>query len=115
MPPTVYNDDEVAREHRRLMGDRSRALADFLLERIADDEREATTRRRFAECDARRRIVELHDADTHMCRDESYLADGTPYRTDDWADGPCVTLRILAAPYIDHPDYRAEWQPPQPA
>ena len=25
--------------------------------------------------------------------------------------GPCATLRLLALPYADHPDYREEWRP----
>jgi hypothetical protein len=24
---------------------------------------------------------------------------------------PCQTLRLLALPYADHPDYRPEWKP----
>lgn len=24
---------------------------------------------------------------------------------------PCPTLRLLARPYADHPDYREEWRP----
>lgn len=24
---------------------------------------------------------------------------------------PCPTLRLLALPYVDHPNYREEWQP----
>lgn len=29
----------------------------------------------------------------------------------DWPDTPCWTLRYLAAPYADHPDYQEEWRP----
>lgn len=29
------------------------------------------------------------------------------FMTDQW---PCLTLKLLAAPYVDHPDYKQEWQ-----
>ena len=28
-----------------------------------------------------------------------------------FADSPCLTLRLLAEVYADHPDYRTEWRP----
>jgi hypothetical protein len=50
----------------------------------------------LAECDAKRRIIELQRSDL---RDDP----------EDWeAD---EVLRLLALPYADHPDYRAEWRP----
>jgi hypothetical protein len=29
----------------------------------------------------------------------------------DVPQGPCLTARLLAVPYFDHPDYREEWKP----
>jgi uncharacterized protein DUF6221 len=50
----------------------------------------------LAECDAKRRIIELQRSDL---RDDP----------QDWeAD---EVLRLLALPYAGHPDYRAEWRP----
>lgn len=71
--------------------------------------------RMLAECDAKRRIIELHGPidryDTDSCRECS---------DSGWAgcvDGhsrvalPCPTLRLLALPYSDRPGYRPEWRP----
>ena len=94
-------------------------LAGFLLARIAEDEAVAradverlrnaprrggktTTVRRWAECEAKRRIVE-------HCK-------GMMTESDEW-DEPTqrtdavFTLRLLAMPYIDHADYLDEWRP----
>lgn len=74
----------------------------------------------LAECEAKRRIVELHQL---MDYDQPYR--GTPccerctaggeYPADDGdtdeQNWPCPTLRALALPYADHPDYREEWKP----
>lgn len=40
----------------------------------------------------------------------SDTCDGYP---DEWVQQfwPCKTLRLLALPYADHPDYREEWKP----
>jgi hypothetical protein len=62
----------------------------------------------LAECEAKRRIVELHTT-----------VDGAIYPTCDCCglygeadvDWPCPTLRLLALPYADRPGYRAEWRP----
>ncbi len=80
-------------------------LATWLLERV------------LAECDARRRIVELHqseDVDGRLpdgeeitlpccvvCRDSNGMRE----------EEPCQTLRLLALPYADSPGYREEWRP----
>lgn len=54
----------------------------------------------LAECEAMRRIVELHGGDYDgECSSPSHL------------DGPCRTLRALATPHADHPDYQPEWKP----
>lgn len=103
-------------------------LADFILARIAEDEavaREATQRGRWADddttpwvcdeqtdhvamhparvlaqCEAVRRIVEEH-ADVDPCD-----AHDASFETID-----CDTLRALALPYADHPEFREEWRP----
>ena len=55
-----------------------------------------------AECEAKRRILARHG-------DEA-TESGCPTCWWDDADH-CPTLRILAAVYADHPDYREEWKP----
>lgn len=80
------------------------------------------------EVEAKRRIVELHDAvmlhradggaayyDTVLvCRTcggtDAYFADGTPAPNRP-ALHPCPTLRLLALPYAEHPDCREQWLP----
>jgi len=71
-------------------------------------------RRVLAECEAKRRIVEVH-AEIHENGIEESLAcaacspdDGAGGRVWDW---PCDTVRLLSLPYADHPDYREEWRP----
>jgi hypothetical protein len=53
----------------------------------------------LAECVAKRRIVLLH----------GIPGDGTFDDPCDYFPG-CDTLRILAAVYANHPDYREEWR-----
>lgn len=92
---------------------------------IADSETTAVfvgPARVLAECEAKRRIVELHrktladaadDDDEHpergcvckVCSDWSEL-DPTLQYVGDW---PCATLRLLALPYAGHPAFRPEW------
>jgi hypothetical protein len=113
-------------------------LSEFLLARIAEDEEVARERadddfyvmpdtsafeavdigpgwvlavrpaRVLAECEAKRRIVETHpiypDGDQHDCP-------GPWPGYQDAPNEPCPTLRILALPYADHPDYRESWRP----
>ncbi|WP_225794772.1 DUF6221 family protein [Streptomyces aculeolatus] len=57
----------------------------------------------LADIDAKRRIADLHQAD-----DEKAEA---PICTTCLYAPPCETLRALALPYADHPDYREEWRP----
>jgi hypothetical protein len=53
----------------------------------------------LAEVAAKRQIVELHflRSSGRLCNEDDDL----------W---PCETLRLLARPYVDHPDYRHEWR-----
>ena len=124
-------------------------LTEFLLSRIPEDARWADEIHRegcdhlppqptfpcdcewparlLAECEAKRRIVELHDHGDQACwemhrgvygpgwPEGSYAVEGqawahpslecVPERND-----PCDTIRLLALPYADHPDYREEWR-----
>lgn len=113
-------------------------LVEFLLARIAEDEEYANSLAAFesflgsagigpsgarllAECEAKRRIVAVHE------RVDRRGADGSPVTADDvcsqcaefdfypWEgvadEWPCPTLRALTLPYADHPDYRDEWRP----
>lgn len=65
----------------------------------------------LAEVEAYRRIVELHQRDPDWsgwsgdwCRT---CGTASEYPTD-W---PCETLRLLALPYAEHPDYDESWRP----
>lgn len=63
----------------------------------------------LTECEAKRRIVELHTRatqDGHVC--PSTRGEGTLWSFG--GDPACDTLRLLALPYADHPDYRQEWK-----
>ncbi len=64
----------------------------------------------LAECEAKRRIVEVHEP---MLIDAPTFADQTfAVVTCSLCDDahPCRTLRHLAAVYADHPDWREEWR-----
>lgn len=54
-----------------------------------------------AECEAKRRIIEVHQFDhidgAHLCQDS--MVD----------DEECEVLRALAGIYVDHPDFDARW------
>lgn len=119
-------------------------IAEFLLARIAEDEAKAQEIRAFtdraavarlsdhgtgvllgevvvfdparvlAECEAKRRIVELHKP-WHGSYECPTCADGA---SEDHGEvvvdrlrAPCPTLRLLAPPYADHPDYQPVWSP----
>jgi hypothetical protein len=102
-------------------------LTEFLLARIAEDEANATRGcevhshvdvyhpdghpdpRVLAECATKRQIIELHGlndgTDWPVCL---VCCDSAGYEAELY---PCATLRLLAVPYADHPDYRQEWRP----
>lgn len=113
------------------------ALTEFLLARITEDEAPVAgewhggdgdpdfmwgPNRIKAECEAKRRIAQEHaelywfsggnrgQTATGKCRicadNEAADYDGAPL-----VGWPCPTLRALALPYVDHPDYRQEWRP----
>lgn len=74
----------------------------------------------LAECDAKRRIVELHKSAGRLCTGDPDLPEswhdycdtcgsGEPYEyPTPW---PCDTLKLLALPYADRPGYREDWRP----
>lgn len=72
----------------------------------------------LAEVAARRRIVEMHTpkgrTGLHLCPVcvswEMWLSQ-EPGGALPLDDAPCDTLRLLALPYAEHPDYRQEWKP----
>jgi hypothetical protein len=114
-------------------------LADWLLERIAEDEADAKTAagsrpdwewtdiavgtyylhaahvrrhdpaRVLAECEAKRRIVEEHPQTASI---RHPVTDNKIYvcATCDSEATPCPTLRLLALPYADHPEFKPEWR-----
>jgi hypothetical protein len=92
---------------------RRRSIPEFLDARIAEDEegarihpREWWSTRLEAECEAKRQIVAEHPHLMFMVTDPKPAAcDRCQVR------GWCRTLRLLALPYVDHPDYRQEWKP----
>lgn len=107
-------------------------LDDFLLARIAEEEAEIAAGfdfatldssgwmghaatwgrdRAIAECDTKRRIVQIHAAGEHACPSPEALDDGLWSITDQDVMRPCPTLRLLALPYVDHPVWREEWRP----
>jgi hypothetical protein len=70
----------------------------------------------LAECEAKRRIVDLHaPATAHSSRAltcETCLSDRAGW-SDDWGadQWPCDTLRALVSVYADHPDCDPTWLP----
>src|SRR2546423_10960409 len=63
----------------------------------------------LADVDAKRRIIELHStSDTSTFEGRTATITWCPICRN---DGECPTLRLLALPYADHPDYRGRWRP----
>ena len=105
-------------------------LASWLLEQIAEDERfsqpndhgccddlsgrHLSHERLVAECDAKRRIIELHreietppfDGYCAICQDPGGVGlESTVVRY------PCLTLSLLALPYADREGFDPTWRP----
>jgi len=59
----------------------------------------------MAECEAKRRIVELHRPDVDVCVPSNPDDDAAFYAP--W----CPTLQAVAVPYADHPSYDEAWRP----
>ncbi|HEY5201344.1 MAG TPA: DUF6221 family protein [Acidothermaceae bacterium] len=103
-------------------------LTEWLLEQIAEDERSVASgehlpplnsmvlpvteygresiglerSRWLAECDAKRRIVEIHKIGLDPCD----AHDGVTLESV-----PCDTMRALALPYADRDGYQEAWRP----
>jgi hypothetical protein len=102
-------------------------LAEFLLARVGEDEAVARAvrgsgvhddrplvkewigvanpQRMLVWSDARRRIVALHRTATGAGTDAAATCGGCGHPE------PCPTLRLMALPFADHPDYREDWRP----
>ncbi len=68
----------------------------------------------LADLETQGRLVELHRGG-HECRTEHAaigaaepLSEWTRW-VNEWTDGPCLTLRLLAAPFWRWPGWREEW------
>jgi hypothetical protein len=113
-------------------------LTEFLLARIAEDEEGArrgmperladfrpsepysyddeysdvtmSCGRALAECEAKRRIVELHQGH-HECVGVKFRARRTVLVAPGYQFANDPTLALLALPYADHPDYDKSWRP----
>lgn len=103
-------------------------LTEFLLARIEEDEARAGgvhtaadddlavcvcgyPARVLADCEAKRRIVELRETAAYHVEQFAAAADD-PFRivyTTSLSTYDAV-LRSLALPFVDHPDYRGEWR-----
>jgi hypothetical protein len=80
-------------------------------------------KRALAECEAKRRIAEEHECEATkvvLAPFDPSTGERRPVEWDltcrvcGWADdnpsGGCATLKLLALPYADHPDYREDWR-----
>lgn len=105
----IAEDERVARETQAWlnpsttmhgwMGDGTDELDGFV-ERF-------TPARVLAECEAQRRIVDIH-YDSPVDDDEyGWIHLCGACSPEAW---PCATLRALASVYADHEDYREEWR-----
>jgi hypothetical protein len=74
----------------------------------------------LAECEAKRRLVELHaiqvERDRQSPFDPATGAERSEWAVDlycdvcGWVSVACDTLHALASVYADHPDYQQEWR-----
>jgi hypothetical protein len=62
----------------------------------------------LADIDAKRQIVKQHQPVGYGGVCLSLCHTRAPGQPQTW---PCLTLRLLAVPYADHPDYREKWRP----
>jgi len=107
--------------HARLDEDEQRARAEavlrdgdpYFVNEASNFERCFTPQRALAEVEAKREILKLHRPGRPI-----YEAEDSTRRTcwscgvdDGWYDvpAPCDTLKALALPYADHPDYDPAW------
>jgi hypothetical protein len=99
-------------------------LTEFVLARIAEDEAAAHSLPRegymktivshratrvLAECDAKRKRVELFTRWDALCAPDDWPENGSMEGAP-LSDAGRHLLRIETLPYSDHPDYRKEWR-----
>lgn len=60
---------------------------------------------RLADIDAKRRIIDLHSGRQLTVEPFGW------HCLNGCGSWPCTTLRLLALPYDDHPDYDESWRP----
>jgi hypothetical protein len=65
----------------------------------------------LAEVDAKRRLLKMHTTRRRTFTPGKPIVEGVTCPICYRADGACSTLRVLALPYAQHPDYRPEWAP----
>ena len=65
--------------------------------------------RLLAECDAKRRLVELHEPERGHC--STCLETDSDLYGKTYETAPCMNLRLLALPYVDRDGYDEEWRP----
>lgn len=65
----------------------------------------------LAECEAKRRIVAAHPVVQHGTDGRGPEDEWECRKCYEYPASWCTTLRALALPYADHPDYREEWRP----
>ncbi len=68
----------------------------------------------LADVDAKRQVIAEHYCPDDLDIDEKPhcgFCDKALVMNDRQGEWPCRHLRLLALPYADHPDYRAEWRP----
>lgn len=63
-----------------------------------------------AECEAKRRIVGLHDAGWSRIVPNTRLCPSCAAQKGVATKFGCLTLRTLVSVYADHPDWREEWR-----
>jgi hypothetical protein len=64
----------------------------------------------LAECEAKRKIVELHRRYGHQPTQCITCGFDEGWEVREYGPTyPCDTLKTLAEPYADHPDYRDDW------
>ena len=90
-----------AAAQRAISSGRSWASVDYYDGALADHGGYHSPAHVLAECKAKRRIMEIAEDQIRL---------GNQARGwDNWRDMAQQNLRVLASPYADHPDYRAEW------
>lgn len=102
-------------------------LADFLLARIAEEEQACQAQlygragaaeqlmspgRLLLHCAARRNLIALHEIHVAVAGRKTMIdgESGSCRNARTERDFICPTLRVLALPYFDHPDYQPRWQ-----